>query len=142
IRPTVSPVTAAVPRRIRTDFPFHPAARRAAGHRPGCSHTTTPARGGDRRIPVMPPAGLSPDEVERSRSVHGANVLTPPPRDPWWRLYLEKFDDPVIRILLVAAAVSVVVGLAEGHFAEGVGIVLAVLLATGLAFWNELRAAK
>ncbi len=93
-------------------------------------------------MPVMPPPGLSPNEVEQNRKAHGPNVLTPPPRDPWWRLYLEKFDDPVIRILLVAAAVSVAVGLAEGHFAEGIGIVAAVLLATGLAFWNEFRAAK
>ncbi|HEY2784962.1 MAG TPA: cation-transporting P-type ATPase, partial [Fimbriiglobus sp.] len=90
----------------------------------------------------MPPAGLSPNEIERNRLAHGSNVLTPPPRDPWWRLYLEKFDDPVIRILLVAAAVSVAVGVAEGHFAEGVGIVVAVLLATGLAFWNEFRAGQ
>ena len=90
----------------------------------------------------MPPSGLSLDEVEQSRRAHGSNVLTPPPRDPWWRLYFEKFDDPVIRILLVAAAVSIAVGIAEGHFAEGIGIVLAVLLATGLAFGNEFRAAK
>src|SRR4029078_8635545 len=86
--------------------------------------------------------GLSLDEVEQSRRAHGPNVLTPPPRDPWWRLSCEKFDDPVIRILLVAAAVSIAVGIAEGHFAEGIGIVIAVLLATGLAFWNEFRAAK
>lgn len=86
--------------------------------------------------------GLTAEQVERSRRDHGANVLTPPKREPWWRQYLAKFDDPVIRILIIAAAVAILVGAAEGHYAEGVGIVLAVLLATGLAFVNEYRAAR
>jgi Ca2+-transporting ATPase len=86
--------------------------------------------------------GLSDAEVLASRAKHGANILTPPPREPWWRLYLSKFDDPVIRVLLIAAGLATVVGAAEGHYTEGIGILIAVLLATGLAFLNEFRAAQ
>ena len=69
-------------------------------------------------------------------------MLTPPPRRPWWRLYLAKFDDPVIRVLLIAAGLAVAVGAADGKAAEGVGILAAVFLATFLAFWNEHRAGR
>ncbi len=86
--------------------------------------------------------GLTRQEVEASRRQHGVNVLTPPPRDPWWKLYLAKFDDPVIRILMIAAAIAMVVGISDGKYVEGIGIVLAILLATGLAFWNEYHASK
>ncbi|MCR4415435.1 MAG: HAD-IC family P-type ATPase, partial [Thermoguttaceae bacterium] len=86
--------------------------------------------------------GLTHEEVEASRRRHGANVLTPPKRDPWWRLYLAKFDDPVIRILMIAAAIAIVVGISDGKYVEGIGIVIAILLATGLAFWNEYHASK
>lgn len=86
--------------------------------------------------------GLTPAEVEASRRLHGANVLTPPPRDPWWKLLLEKYDDPVIRILLIAAVLAFGVGLVDGRFAEGLGIVIAILLATTIAFFNEYRAAR
>lgn len=84
--------------------------------------------------------GLTAAEVEASRARHGANVLTPPERDPIWRQFLEKFDDPVIRILLLAAAISIGVGVVSGHYAEGIGIIVAILLATGMAFWNENKA--
>jgi Ca2+-transporting ATPase len=107
--------------------------------------------------------GLTAAEVEASRRAHGANVLTPPARDPWWKLYLEKFDDPVMRILIIAAGVSLFVaavesvagapagvgpgralldGLLGGHFTESAGIVVAILLATTLAFFNEYEAAR
>ncbi|MDR1041820.1 MAG: calcium-translocating P-type ATPase, PMCA-type, partial [Deltaproteobacteria bacterium] len=86
--------------------------------------------------------GLTPAEVEESRRLHGANVLTPPPRDPWWKLYLEKFEDPIIRILLVAAVVAILAGIIEGQFAEGIGIVIAVFLATTLGFINEYKAGQ
>jgi Ca2+-transporting ATPase len=86
--------------------------------------------------------GLSAVQVAASRAEHGSNVLTPPPRDPWWKLYLAKFDDPVIRILLVAAGVAVVAGAFDGHMTEGIGILIAVFLATFLAFWNEHRAGR
>ncbi len=88
------------------------------------------------------PAGLSAPEVEDSRRRHGVNLLTPPERDPWWRLYLEKFKDPIIRILMVAAVVALLVGLHEGEFIEGIGILVAIFLSTGLSFFNEYRAAR
>ncbi|MGK5092233.1 calcium-translocating P-type ATPase, PMCA-type [Deltaproteobacteria bacterium TL4] len=86
--------------------------------------------------------GLSPVEVEASRQKHGANVLTPPEREPWWKLYLEKFDDPVIRILLIAAFMAIGVGILDGHYVEGLGIVVAIALATALAFLNEFKAGR
>ncbi len=92
--------------------------------------------------PPKPRVGLTSAQVIESRRRHGANVLTPPPVDPWWREYLGKFDDPVIRILMVAAALAIAVGLADGRVAEGVGIIVAILLATGIAYWNERRAAR
>lgn len=85
-------------------------------------------------------SGLTPAQVAASRERHGDNVLTPPERDPWWKLYLEKFDDPVIRILIIAGLLSFGVGFAHGEYYEGIGIVIAVLLSTGLAFINEHRA--
>jgi Ca2+-transporting ATPase len=84
--------------------------------------------------------GLTAAQVAESRAKHGVNVLTPPERDPWWKLYLEKFDDPVIRILIIAGLLSFGVGFTHGEYYEGIGIVIAVLLATGLAFINEYRA--
>ena len=88
------------------------------------------------------PRGLSPSQVEESRRKNGSNVLTPPERAPWWKLYLEKFQDPIIRILIVAAVVALLVGLHDGDFIEGIGILVAVLLSTGLSFFNEYRAAQ
>jgi P-type Ca2+ transporter type 2C len=85
--------------------------------------------------------GLSPAEIERSRDKYGSNVLSPPKRIPWWKLLLEKFDDPIIRILIIAAFIAVIVGLFHGNFIEGIGIIIAILLATLMAFFNEYRAA-
>ncbi|PQV62933.1 Ca2+-transporting ATPase [Abditibacterium utsteinense] len=85
--------------------------------------------------------GLTSQQVEQSRATHGANMLTPPPRIPWWQEFLSKFEDPVIRILIIAALISFGVGLLEKHISiESIGIVIAILLATGLAFWNERKA--
>ena len=86
--------------------------------------------------------GLTPEEVEVSRQKYGSNILTPPEREPWWKLYLEKFQDPVIRILMIAAAITILVGIVDGHYAEGIGIIIAILLATSLAFFNEYRATR
>jgi len=84
--------------------------------------------------------GLEPHEVASSRKQFGSNVLTPPERDPWWRQFLEKFDDPVIRILMIAAVIAIAAGSVHGEYVEGVGIIGAILLATGLAFFNEYKA--
>jgi Ca2+-transporting ATPase len=91
---------------------------------------------------VLKHKGLTAAEVEASRRQHGANVLTPPERDPWWKLFLEKFEDPVIRILMIAAVLAIVVGVFEGKYYEGVGIIAAILLATTIAFYNEFKAGK
>ncbi|MEP7290723.1 MAG: calcium-translocating P-type ATPase, PMCA-type [Chloroflexota bacterium] len=86
--------------------------------------------------------GLSAAQVEASRAQHGENVLTPPPSEPWWKLYLEKFEDPVIRILIIAAVITMIVGAVDGHYAEGIAVIIAILLATTLAFVNEYRAQR
>ena len=86
--------------------------------------------------------GLTSLQVEVSRKEHGANVLTPPPREPWWIQFLGKFDDPVIRILMIAAVLAIIVGVFSGKYFEGIGIIAAILLATVIAFWNEFKAGK
>lgn len=91
----------------------------------------------DRHLPFQ---GLTSQQVTEHRDRYGANVLTPPQREPWWQLFLEKFEDPVIRILMIAAGVALTVGVARGEYAEGLGIILAILLATTLAFINEYKA--
>ncbi|WP_242055513.1 MULTISPECIES: P-type ATPase [Nostocales] len=88
----------------------------------------------------LPFEGLTSEEVKVNRQKYGVNVLTPPKRDPLWKLFLEKFEDPVIRILMIAAAIAISVGIFEGEYAEGLGIVAAILLATTLAFVNEYKA--
>lgn len=87
-------------------------------------------------------SGLSDQEVLDSRAKHGSNLLTPPPDTPWWKLYLEKFKDPIIIILLVATAVTLAIGIKEGEFTESIGIIIAILLATGVGFWQEYSAKK
>ncbi|NDW10508.1 calcium-translocating P-type ATPase, PMCA-type [Dysgonomonas sp. 520] len=92
--------------------------------------------------------GLTDQQVLESREKHGANILTPPKRDPLWKLFLEKFEDPIIRILLIAAFLSLGIAIFEHvstgqmHYAETIGIFCAILLATGVAFWFEMDANK
>ncbi|NET40787.1 calcium-translocating P-type ATPase, PMCA-type [Okeania sp. SIO2B3] len=86
--------------------------------------------------------GLTQPEVEANRQKHGSNLLTPPKRSPWWKLWLEKFDDPVIRILIIAAVIAITVGIFEGNYVEGLGIIAAIILATSVAFLNEYKASK
>lgn len=96
----------------------------------------------DPRKPMHHLRGLTATEVEASRRTHGGNVLTPPERDPAWRQFLEKFDDPVIRILMVAAVIAIGLGTVEGDYIEGLGIVAAIALATSVAFLNEYKASQ
>lgn len=91
---------------------------------------------------VLALRGLSPVEVLDSRKRYGSNVITPPPKTPWWKLYLEKFEDPIIRILIIAALIAIGVGTIEGNYLEGIGIILAIFLATTLSFLNEFKASK
>jgi len=86
--------------------------------------------------------GLTEQEVLKSRVEHGVNLLTPPKETPWWKLYLEKFEDPIIIILLFATFVSLVFGIIHGDFTESIGIIVAVLIATGVGFWQEWDAKK
>ena len=86
--------------------------------------------------------GLNPQQVAESREKYGSNNLTPPPRTPLWKLFLEKFSDPVIRILLIAAFLSLGISFVHGEFYETIGIFCAIFLATGVAFWFEVDAAK
>ena len=93
-------------------------------------------------IETVTQRGLSAPQVEANRKQYGTNLLTPPPRDPWWTLFLEKFEDPVIRILTIAAIVAIFAGTFNGNYIEGLGIIAAILLATILAFLNEYRASR
>lgn len=94
--------------------------------------------------------GLTDKEVQESRSKYGVNILTPPEKDPLWKQFLEKFKDPLIIILMIAGALSIGISFYEyfglGHgaqvFFEPAGIFVAILLATGLAFFFELQADK
>lgn len=86
--------------------------------------------------------GLNDTEVENSRRKYGENVLTPPPRTPLWKLFLEKFKDPIIRILLVAAFLSLIISIMHQEYAETIGIFAAIFLATGVGFWFEMDASK
>lgn len=86
--------------------------------------------------------GLSLTEVEDSRARHGINVLTPPKRDAWYVMLFDGFKDPLIVILLIAAAVSIALGFVKGEFTEPIGIIVAIALAVGIGFWNTWSAAK
>ena len=86
--------------------------------------------------------GLSSAEVERSRAEYGENILTPPARTSLWKLYLEKYKDPIIQILLVAAVFSLVIATIEDNYIETLGIIIAIFLATTIGFLFERDAAK
>lgn len=87
-------------------------------------------------------SGLNNIEVEESRKKYGENRLTPPPRTPLWKLFLEKFKDPIIQILLVAATLSLIISIIHSEYAETIGIFVAIFLATGVGFWFEMDANK
>lgn len=86
--------------------------------------------------------GLTDEQVKQSREQHGKNVLTPPQRTSLWKLYLDKYRDPIIQILLVAAFVSLILAFIEKNFMETIGIFVAVFLATTVGFYFERDAAR
>lgn len=86
--------------------------------------------------------GLTDEQVKQSREQYGRNVLTPPQRTSLWKLYLDKYRDPIIQILLVAAFVSLILAFVEQNFMETIGIFVAVFLATTVGFYFERDAAK
>lgn len=86
--------------------------------------------------------GLTEAEVLQSREKYGVNLLTPPKRPSLWKLYLEKFEDPVVRVLLIAALFSLIISIIHNEYAETIGIIAAILLATGIGFYFEYDANK
>ena len=86
--------------------------------------------------------GLTGEQVKLSREKYGRNVLTPPQRTSLWKLYLDKYRDPIIQILLVAAFISLILAFFEHNFMETIGIFVAVFLATTVGFYFERDAAK
>ena len=93
--------------------------------------------------------GLNPQQVKESREKHGINILTPPPKPSLWIKFFENFKDPMIRILLVALALSMGVAIYEIYTGEGldalfepIGIFVAIILATGIGFALEVNANK
>ncbi|MCD7793744.1 MAG: calcium-translocating P-type ATPase, PMCA-type [Alistipes sp.] len=88
------------------------------------------------------PKGLSSQEAADSRNQHGDNVITPPKDDSAWKLFVEKFKDPIIRILLLAAVLSLAIGFVHKDFTESIGIICAIILATCVGFWFEWDAMR
>ena len=86
--------------------------------------------------------GLTQNEAAAKLECDGLNVLTPPKRDPWYVMLFEGFKDPLIIILLVAAAVSLILGCIKGEFTEPIGIIVAIAIAVGIRFWNTWSASK
>lgn len=87
-------------------------------------------------------AGLTDEQVAANRIKFGKNILTPPPTTSLWKLYLDKYRDPIIQVLLVAAAVSLVLAFVEQNFIETIGIFVAIFFATSIGFYFERDAAK
>jgi Ca2+-transporting ATPase len=87
-------------------------------------------------------SGLTDTQVKESREKFGSNLLTPPQKTPLWKLFFEKFQDPIIRILLIAALLSLCISFIHNEYAETIGIFCAIFLATGVAFWFEMDANK
>ena len=91
---------------------------------------------------------LTSAEVDENRAKYGRNEVAPPERDPWWKMYLETFEDPIIRLLLIAIGLSMLITgykyFTEGHLEwyEPVGVMIAVFLATYIGFINTWKAMK
>ncbi|MFI3266020.1 MAG: calcium-translocating P-type ATPase, PMCA-type [Rikenellaceae bacterium] len=86
--------------------------------------------------------GLTSTQVEQSRKEHGNNILTPAKRKSAFKLFIEKFNDPLIKVLMLAALLSLGISFIHNEFAETIGIFCAIMLATGVAFWFEYDAMK
>lgn len=84
--------------------------------------------------------GLTDNQVKENRLKYGENILTPPQKTPLWKLFLEKFEDPIIRILLIAAFLSLGISIIHNEYIETIGIFCAILLATGVSFAFEIDA--
>ncbi len=97
----------------------------------------------EERARLAAKGGLQSSEVPVYRERFGANVMTPPVREPVWLQYLKKYDDPIIKILIIAVVISLVVSIIQGiSIYDTLGIIIAILLATGISFFNEYRSSK
>ena len=86
--------------------------------------------------------GLTSEQVAESRRLHGDNVITPRKGDSAWKLLLDKFRDPIIQVLLIAALLSLAMAFFDGEFMETIGIICAIILATCVGFFFELDAMR
>ncbi len=86
--------------------------------------------------------GLTNSQVLENRQKYGENLLSPPKREPLWKLFLEKFKDPIIQILLIAAFLSLGISFVHNDYTETIGIFCAIILSIGVAFWFEVDANK
>lgn len=87
--------------------------------------------------------GLNEEGVKRNREKYGKNEITPSEKVPVWKQFLESFKDPTIIILCICALVSTLIGIYQGEFPwDGIGIFIAIIIATGVGFWSEYKADK
>ncbi|MDO5580828.1 MAG: cation-translocating P-type ATPase [Planctomycetia bacterium] len=101
-------------------------------------------------LQLDPSRGLDNSQIDQMRDLFGKNMLTPPPKTPWWKELLDKFKDPTIQILLAAAAISLIITAvekyalhdADANFIDSIGIFLAVLLATLVGYFSERKSAR
>ncbi|MGQ0616582.1 MAG: calcium-translocating P-type ATPase, PMCA-type [Acidimicrobiia bacterium] len=84
--------------------------------------------------------GLSSAEVTASRDEYGSNAFSPLPTKSVWDFYRENFADPMLKILLACAAVSLALGAFTGHWIDGVAISVAVIVVTSVGTYNQVRA--
>ena len=86
--------------------------------------------------------GLTDKQVTENRERYGHNIITPPKKVSPFILFLRSFKDPIIVVLLVAAAVSFAIAIFSNDYLETIGIICAIVLSTGIAFWFEYDANK
>ena len=97
----------------------------------------------DEIVSLAGDCGLLSSQVPGIRTRFGTNTMTPPVREPLWKQYLRNFDNPIIKILLIAVAISAIVAILQGGgFVETAGVIIAILLATGISFFNEYRSSR
>jgi Ca2+-transporting ATPase len=97
----------------------------------------------DELVNLAGTSGLQSSQVPVFRTRFGTNAMTPPVREPLWKKYLKNFDNPIIRILVIAVVISAMVAIIQGGgFLETAGIIIAILLATGISFFNEYRSSR
>lgn len=92
--------------------------------------------------PIIEFDGLTSAQVVESKNKYGCNIITPPPKTSPFKLFFQKLDDPIIKVLIAATIISFGVGLFDGHYVESIGIFTAILLATVISFINEYKAKK